>query len=91
MNRLFGTGATLVVSGGVLFLLNLLSQLMAGQEQRFKFSIMSLAGQERLAWVGDLSSGVLKSSLTTAVSSPFYTLFVVVGLFLVFLSGFKRS
>ena len=90
MNRSFGLGGVLFLAGGLLFILNLLSQLMKGQEDRFRLTLFRIMGEERLAWVGDLSEGVVRSSLDYILTMPLYAIFFFSGLFLILLSGFRR-
>ncbi|BCS97356.1 hypothetical protein DSLASN_29880 [Desulfoluna limicola] len=91
MNRLFVFGSISMMAGLLLLVMKTLARMMPGDPTRFDYTLKTMLGPDRLAWVDTISISGLQSAASWMAGAPLFLLFFIVGLLLIFGSGFKKD
>lgn len=90
MTKLSISGLLLVVVSGVMFLFRRISGLMGESGVNEPVCIVDLVPPESLNWIDSLTFLRINDLLDTIVLAPLYVLFLIVGVVLLIISGFKK-
>lgn len=91
MNRLFLFGSISMIAGLLLLVMKTLSRMGLGDPDRFDYTLKTILGPDRFAWIDTISSSGIQSAASWVAEAPLFVIALALGFLLIFGSGFKKE
>lgn len=91
MNRLFLFGSISMMAGLLLLVMKALASMGLGDPDRFNYTLKTMLGPDRFAWIDTISSSGIQSAASWVAEAPLFVIAFAFGLLLIVGSGLKKE